>query len=222
MSNLLPAWETIKKLSPFIAIVLAFLYVRSCTGASEQADRYKDNLAARDAKIVQHKLSNGQLANDKQLLVVTNKELKKQLWIKDDSIKILLEKIKDPVVVVKWRTKYVYDSIYIPFLQPVPCDFKRTFHKTERWYNFKGSVTQDGFSLTDIEIPNTQRLVVGYKKGKPVVSVTNSNPFIKTEEIEGQVIEVPKRHWVIGAGGAWNGYQPPYFGIFAGYKLFEF
>lgn len=210
------------KISPILVVVLIVLLFRTCEGKSEQSERYDDNLKALNGGLRTFKLENGQLAAEKELLTVTNKELKNQVWIQDDSIKALLKKVKDPVVVVKWKTRYEHDTIYIPFDVPVDHNFTRSFAKKDKWFSFSGALNQEGISINDITILNTQRLVVGYKKGKPLVSVTNSNPYIQTEEMEGQLINIPKRNWVFGVGGTWNIYEPPSAGFFFGYKIFEF
>jgi len=209
------------RLSPILALLFLFLWLRSCNTASQQVDRYQTNLDDREREIRSYRLSNGQLMQEKELLSVTNKELRNQVWAKDDSLKLLMKKLKDPVVAVQWKTSFVHDTVYIPFDTPTPQPFQRNFNKVDQWYSLSGKVDQDGISIDKILIPNTQRLVVGYKKGKPVVSVTNSNPHLLTEAIEGQVVSVPKKSWVLGVGAIWNIYQAPSAGVFVGYKLLE-
>ena len=215
-------WNLFKTIAPWLCILLCFLLVRSCVNSKEEGNRHADNIKALNSEMRTVKLKSGELSNEKDLLTVTNKELRDQVYMKDDTIKDLLRKIKDPVVVVKWKTKFVLDTIFIGFDTPVDHKFTRSFSRNEEWYNVSGIVTQNGISFGEISFPNEQRMVVGYKKGKPIVSITNSNPFIQTETIQGQVIEVPKRRFVVAAGVGYNYFQDPYFGIFAGYKLFQF
>lgn len=196
--------------------------MRSCRQEAQQTHRHEINLRARDAEISSYRLSNGQLAVDKELLAVTVGELRDQVWIKDDSLKLLLRKLKDLSVAIRWKTRYVYDTLYLPFETPVVGEFQRNFSKSDQWFFLSGRVTQNGVNVDKLSIPNTQRLVVSYKKGKPLISVTNSNPFLRTEEITGQVIRVPEKRWVIGIGGNWNIYESPSAGFFMGYKLLEF
>ena len=212
----------LRRLSPLLALVFLFLWLRSCNSESEQASRYETNLRAAQTEIRSYRLSNGQLAQEKDLLIVSNKELKDQVWIKDDSLQLLLKKLKDPVVTIKVKTQYLYDTVIIPFEIPVPQEFQRSFSKSGEWFSLSGSVDEKGISIKNITIPNTQRLVVGFKKGRPVVSISNSNPHLLMEAMEGQVIEVPRRPWVFGIGGTWNLYEPPSAGFFLGYKVFEF
>ena len=212
----------LRRLYPLLALVFLFLWLRSCHKAAQQASRYETNLRATQTKIRSYRLSNGQLAQEKALLLVTREELKEQVWVKDDSLQLLLKKLNDPLVTVKWKTQYVYDTVYIPFDTPVPAPFRRNFSKTGEWYSLSGTVDQNGISIDKLSIPNVQRLVVGYQKGNPIVRVTNSNPYLTTEAMEGQIIKIPKRHWVLGVGGIWNIYEPPSGGFFLGYKIIEF
>ena len=213
--------STLHRLSPLLALVFLFLWLRACNSAAQQVDRYQSNLDARDSQLRSYRLSNGQLAHDKDLLEVIARELKNQVWIKDDSLQLLLKKLKDPVLAVQWKTRYRYDTVFIPVKIPVTEEFQRHFSKQEEWFSLSGSLDRNGISIKELSIPNTQRLVVGHKNGKPVVSVTNSNPFIITDEMEGQLVKLPRKHWVLGVGATWNIYEAPSGGVFFGYKLLE-
>ncbi len=209
-------------LSPILMLAFLLLWLRSCREEARQAQRYETNLQAREKQIRSYRLSNGQLAQERDMLTVTREELRSQIWMKDDSLQLLLKKLKDPVVTVKWQTRYLYDSIRIPFESAAPQDFQRNFSKTTQWYSLSGQVDQAGISIDSLSIPNTQRLVVGYIKGDPVVKVTNSNPHLVTETLQGQLIRLPQRHWVLGVGVSWNIYEPPTAGLFLGYKILQF
>lgn len=215
-------WNYFTKISPFIAVVFVVLWLKGCGDLQDASNRYENNLEALSSKTESFKLKNGQLASRNKLLTVTEKELRKQVWVKDDSLKVLIDQAKNPKAAIKWKTRVVFDTIFMPFSDLVPFEFNRTFKKENQWYSISGKVDQIGVTLNPPSLFNTQRLIVDYIKGKPVATVTNSNPHIVTESIEGQIIDVPKKRWVFGVGGSWNLIQDPYPGFFAGYKLFEF
>ncbi len=217
-----PARNLIIRLSPLLMVIFLILWMRSCREGVETGNRYARNLNAKEDSLRRYRLANGQLVYEKSLLQVSSQELRQQIWMKDDSLSRLLKKLQQPLVGVKSEVRYVYDSVEIPFIKPVNESFQGSFRKEEEWFSISGSVNQKGLLIDRISIPNTQRLVVGYKKGMPVVSVTNSNPYLIMDSIEGQLLHIPKRRWVLGAGGFWNIYEPPSLGFFLGYKLLEF
>src|SRR5690606_27329682 len=92
------------RLSPILALLFLFLWLRSCNTASQQVDRYQTNLDDREREIRSYRLSNGQLMQEKELLSVTTKELRNQVWARDASLKRLMRKLMDPVVAVQWKT----------------------------------------------------------------------------------------------------------------------
>jgi hypothetical protein len=215
-------WNVFTKVSPLIAVVFLVLWLQTCSSKNEEIDRHQQNNETLDSEIKEFKLKNGQLATEKSLLQVTTKELQNQVWIKDDSLQLLFEKVKNPKVTVKVETKIVFDTIRVPFEKPVDFAFSRTFNKNNPWYKISGTVDQNGVTLNPPLIPNTQRLVIGSKKGVPTVTITNSNPHIVTNEIEGQLIETRNKPWNLSAGVGWNGFQSPYVGIYLGRTIFRF
>lgn len=210
------------RLSPLLALVFLLLWLRTCREGLRQAERYEDNLSAKEAVLSSTRLSNGQLAHEKGLLEVSLEELKAQLRSMDDSMKLLLRQVKEPVVAIRWHTRYLRDTLYLPFETPVKQQFRSAFSFSEEWLSLSGSIDSSGMRLEQIAIPNTQRLVVGYRKGRPLVTVTNSNPYLITENLEGAVVPLRRKYWVMGIGGTWNIYEPPGVGIFVGFKILEF
>ncbi len=228
MSTIKSYWDTYKQtifriLPLILLVVFMLLYVESCTDGAKAEKTYENNLVAMNSKQYNLNLKNGELATQKAILVSTEKQLRQQIYMKDDTIKVLLEKIKNPVAVIKWKTRTVFDTVFFPYAEgPLEMDFVRTFNKQHPWYSISGEVNKFGVKLNSPSFPNEQRLVVGYVKGRATATITNSNPFIVTENLEGQVIEMPKKHWVVSLGGGWNPVHGWYFGPFFGFKLTEF
>ena len=210
------------RLSPLLAVVFLLLWLRSCREGMRQEERFERNLSATESLISSTRLANGQLAQEKGLLELNVKELKKQLSKQDDSLKLLLKRVKHPVAVVKWHTQYVRDTLHLPFDAPVEQKFQGDFSLSEEWLSLSGSLDSLGLRIDRLSIPNTQRLVVGYHKGRPVVSVTNSNPYLVSQGLEGAVVPLRRKKWVLAAGATWNVVEPPSVGVVLGYKLLEF
>lgn len=222
-AKLIYAWNVLNKIAPIVVVILLFIMLKNCNAADDERIRQRNNVNALQSDITDLKLSNGELAQEKALFEVTKEEMKKEIWMEvDDTIKALLKRIKDPVIIIKVRTEYKIPPGYVPFNEPVPYAFNRNFKKTEEWYSISGTADQNGINFDSILIPNTQRLIVGYKKKQLVARITNSNPHITSTGIEGQVIEISKKRWVIGIGGTVDILARPSFGLFVGRKLFEF
>ena len=213
-------WYWFIRLSPFLLVLAIFLLIRSCEKNQESINNAEINYNALTSKLERVILKNGQEATEKYLFLSDN--LNKQLFVKDDSLKVLLKRLKNEKVVVKIETEFIYDTIFYSFDNPIPYEFNRSFKNKDPFYTISGRVNQFGVTLNPPIILNTQRLVVSYKKGKPIISVTNSNKNIRTNAITGEVLDIPKKHWVIGVGGVLDILGNPTFGVFAGYKLFEF
>lgn len=216
-------WNFFNNIAPIVVVILLFLLLKTCNDRDQERISDRNNLDALQAEITDLELSNGELAQEKALFEVSKKEMRKEIWMKvDDTIKALLKKVKDPVVITKIKTEYRIPPGYVPFSEPAPCEFLRTFKKENKWYSISGTADQNGFNFDDISIFNTQRLAIGYRQKQLVARITNSNPYITTTEIEGQIIKIPKKRFVMGVGGTLDVLGNPSFGLFVGYKLFEF
>jgi hypothetical protein len=213
----------LRRISPYVATFVFFLlWFDSCHSKRDLTYKYERNLSIKNDSIKTLVLKNGQQAKQVSAYSVSEKELKKQVWVRDDSIRSLLDKLKKPKVVIKVKTETKFDTIFFPFKERIPVDFNRSFTSENPYYKISGKVDQIGMTLNPIRIYNTQRLAVDFHRGNPRVTVTNSNPYIQTNDIEGQVVELKKRKWVIALGAGWNIIQDPYVGLFAGYKIIQF
>lgn len=203
-------------------LLFLLLWLRACNEKRQLDSRHEANLRARDKELRSYRLSNGRLLHEKELLEGNRKELERLVGSKNDSLKLLVKRVEEVVTTVLLETQYLHDTLFIPVEIPEAGDFQRSFSKMDEWISISGGVNSSGISIDQLSIKNTQRLVVGYRKGRPLVTVSNSNPYLITEAIAGQVIEVPQKRWVLGIGGSWNIYEPPAAGFFLGYKLLEF
>jgi hypothetical protein len=75
----------------------------------------------------------------------------------------------------------------------------KDFEKNEKWFTVNGQVTKEGVMLNKVVVPNETSVTVGYKKvgfmnlgRKPVVEITNSNPYLSTDNMRNVVIKPNK------------------------------
>ncbi|WP_438423150.1 DUF6549 family protein [Aquimarina macrocephali] len=221
--------KNLKKNIHWIAgiFILCILLFKSDLRRKKDIDRYQDNISTLKDVVYTYKLKNGELASSKKALLVTNKELRKGIFVKDDSLKALLKKFKRVKAAVKIKTVVRIDTIEIPFNNPVETPFKRSFALNNPNYKLSGNVSNFGVTIDKINIPNTQRLVignrkVGFFKTQLEVSMTNSNPYLKVDDIESQIVTIKnnKFHVIVFAGVDYT--LSPTFGLGVGYSLWSF
>jgi hypothetical protein len=120
MINLHKIWDYIK--SPkgqrnllIILLVLVIVFWRGC-GSVDSIDvmEYEQNIAALKDSLRVYKDKNGDLIYEKASLIASAKELKHLNEELAKEIKYLKD---NPVVVIKWKTKIVHDTVYI-YVEP--------------------------------------------------------------------------------------------------------
>ena len=205
-----------------LVIILVILLVRSC---GEQS-RVNGNLEVLGSLVETYELKNGQLVTEKGVLEVSVKDLKNEIYVKDDSLQLLIKKFKDPQVVYKIKTKIVLDTMEVIYKVPVPFEFERDLLLFDPYYTLTGKSNNLGVTITSLSIPNTQRIVTGVKKGlfrtELSTSVTNSNPYIQTTDIITQKQYVPIRRLGVGVFGGIDITGEPTIGVGVSWHLIEF
>ena len=74
-----------------------------------------------------------------------------------------------------------------------------SFDLTNEFYSLKGNVFTNGITLDSFSIVNESKIVIGYKRdkwyksAKPVVEITNSNPYVVFDEISNVQIQEYKK-----------------------------
>ena len=191
-----------------------------------ESNRLNDNVDVLNSKVTTYELKNGQLVTEKGVLEVTEKDLRKQVYIKDDSLKLLIDKFKDPQIVYRIKSEIFIDSIPIPYKIPIQYEFERDLLVFTEHYTLTGKSTHLGVTIKDLTIPNTQRIVTGVKRGlfrtEISTSVTNSNPYIQTLDIETQKQYIPNRKLGVGAFAGIDITGNPTVGIGLSWHLIEF
>lgn len=182
------------KLIPYLIIaVLVLLLFRQCR-VTEDIYTFLEN-ERQEVQVYKNKL--GTLTNSVNASELSNKQLKELLSKKDDTLKKLMSEFKEVRNAVKIQEVVRIDSVFVPYEFDIDCEFKR-FGKydTDSHFKFDYSLNKTGFSLSNIEIPNTQTIITGTKRnwifGKQYLTtdITNSNDYIKTKEVQSVVIPV--------------------------------
>jgi hypothetical protein len=212
----------IKKYFPYIlSIILLILLLEECSNHQKTVSRHQQNATALTDTVKYYRLLNKQIAAEKAALSVTQKELKKQLWIKDDSLKVLVKNYKKPMVVTKVEQKTKLDTIRIPFKKS-----DSSFTKTTPYYSISGFISDDVISFDTFELNNTQRLVTGYKKGffshRLTTTITNSNPYVQTRDIATQVVEIKRKRFGLSVFAGMGILGKPAIGIGLTYDILQF
>src|SRR5690606_17758064 len=112
--------EKIKTILPYaIILLLLVLLFKKCDDEKKAIDLYV--LENQEVKIYKNKL--GTITSTVQALELTQKQLKQMVLQKDDSLKKLVSEFNKAQTIVKWKTKYIRDTILVPFEVFVDCDF---------------------------------------------------------------------------------------------------
>lgn len=135
-------------------------------------------------------------------LVLENESQLKAVTHKNSELAVLVDKYKSvsSASVIKTITKIVNDTIRLR--DSIPCDFKEIKVKRDSAnYFFAGTISPRFFSIDSLSIPNKQNVVVGKKKlgflkgTEYRIEILNTNPIIKTTNIENYVIKEKKKWW---------------------------
>lgn len=199
--------------------VLSVLLIHQCFVTSNNKSVYQKNTTVLLDSVSYYKNKIGLEVAEKLAFQGTAKDLETYLdaeKLKSKQLSIALEKFKKLASVTKTETIVEIKEVPIPFKVQVPCNFERTFLKVDPFYTFSGTVNQTGVFLEALTIPNTQTVVVGKKKislfkSEFSAEVTNSNPFIKTTEINNFTFTEKEKRFGIGVSVGFGMYQNGFF-----------
>lgn len=186
--------KKLQKYAQTIAIIiLSLLLVYQFQAKNAANDLNQQNLLASQGKVKTYKDKLGRVTIEVKSYVLTNAKLLKQ----NDSLKETIRNIK-PVVVVRWKTKFVNKIIEIPYDVEIPYKFDVPWENKTEWFSISGRSTNKGITINNIDIPNKPSLVVGYKRDKflgpkyAIVTISNTNPKIINSGLESYIIK-PKK-----------------------------
>ena len=207
-----------------IALV-CFLLFKSCD-QSKEINRVKTNNEILKDSVAYSESKLGQEIASKRALEVSYNELKASFWIKDDSLKDITRRFKKVKSTTIIKTVYQIDTVEVRFEVPVDYKFSRSWAKNTSYYSITGLVTDKGITIDKLSLRNTQRLVIGTKKGffnnQLSIEVTNSNPYVKTKDILTQSVTVPNKRFGVGFFAGIDILGKPTLGVGLNYSLFRF
>jgi len=143
----------------------------------------------------------GTITASKKVLQLEKKNLKELVYSKDDTLNTLRKEFSKVKSIIQTRTITKIDTVSIPFEVHVPCEFERKGKHKEAWFEFDYNVNQNGLNFSDFNMPNEQTSITGFKRswfwGKQTYTtdITNTNPHIKTIEVQTIEVIVPKRFY---------------------------
>jgi len=214
-----------------IIILLIFLFFSHLNFFNYKSINLK-NLEALNQKITYYKNKEGQEIAAKISLQGEKNALKLLVISLNDSTKQLnkiIKTFKNVSAAIQTKTILKIDSIEIPYYIKGN-DFNKPFEIKKEFYSFSGNSTNLGLFINSIIIPNKQSIVIGDKKtsffkNKYQINVINSNPYIKTTNLESFVYKEKKKRFGIGLqfGYGINSLRlSPYLGIGLNYSLIQF
>lgn len=168
-------------------LVIAVLFLMSF--ALVQCEENKTataNIDALNSEITTYKLTNGQLVSSKQSLELTKLQLEDLVISKDAELEDLVKHFSKIKTITKVITEIKIDTIEVPFAVEIPCDFERYDLVDTKHYSFNYNLTNKGFNISNLKIPDSLSIVTGTKRkwflGKEThtIDITHSNPNIKT------------------------------------------
>ena len=179
-----------------LLLVSLFVSVKKCHD-NKQETKSAINALNNDIKLFENEL--GTLTASKEVLKVSNRNLNKIILKKNDTLKKLAKQFSKVKSIIEIKTVIQIDSVDVPFIVKLPSLFERHGVNSDHYFRFKWKANQDGFTLSDINIPNEQYVITGFKRklflGRTtlITDITNTNPYIDVKRLETTVVHVPVR-----------------------------
>lgn len=196
--NLQKLGSTLLKILPYVAIIvlLCFLLVKC-----ENEKKLENALLVSNKETTHFKNKLGTITAEKEVLVLTKKQLEDLVLSKDAELLALSKEFSKVKTIIKTKVEVKFDSIIVPFETKIPCNFERNGSIFHKWYNFGYKVNQDGLSIEPFQTWTDITTITGFKRkwfwGKETyyTNVTSSNPYIQIPEIKTIEVQVPKRFY---------------------------
>lgn len=186
-----------------LVVTLIFAFREGCNGKQTDSliidiQNYKDS--AQHYKVTINGLSKDVAYN--KSLVIENENQLKAISGKNAELSALVNKYKDvsSASVIRTETRIINDTIRLK--DSIPCNFDPIKVKRDSVnYFFAGTISPKFFSIDSLSIPNKQNIVIGKKKlgflkgTEYRIEILNTNPLIKTTNIENYVLKDKKKWW---------------------------
>ena len=160
-----------------IAVIILFCWFGTC----ERNDILEANNKALSGKNTTYKNAYGTLTTKVNTLQADKSELNQLL---SDTVSKLAKKFSRVEMINTVTTITNFDTIKIPFKEPIPCSFVREDIERKEWYSFKYKIDSTSLTISSLQIPNEQIVISGMQRkwflGKQtlVTEITNTNPNI--------------------------------------------
>jgi len=201
-----------------IAIIILFFMCMNFFRTEHNDNLVKGIITYKDSASHYKNKFNESVATNKVLALDDQAQLKMYLDAMSDTMKSFIDKYKKLISVTHTKEYFYYhDSIPIAATQ-IPCEFKPfELVKREKFFIFKGRLSNSEFVIDSLFMPNQQSVVIGEKKTgflnlkrEYTADVTNTNPYIVTTNLGAYAITFkPKwyeRPLVWGASGLLTGF----------------
>lgn len=200
-----------KKYIPYIiSTILLILLIYKCE-ENKDAERLSNaNIDALTDTVKHYKNRLGTQTASIKTLQLEKNQLEKYVLEKDKELAALAKEFSDIKQVVKYETVTQIDTVFVAFDEPLDTfpTFERAGAVKEKWYSFNYKVNNNGFNLEKLSIPNEATVITGYKRkwflGKQTLTtdITNSNPYIKVNDIKAAEVVIPEpwyKKWYVWA-----------------------
>ena len=190
--------KNIKNLAIIILIVALLISLQKC---QEQSNLRESNLSAMNDSIKHYKNKLGTITAEKKVEQMTKSDFENYVLENDKKLAVLTKEFSKVRQVIKASKNVRIDSIKVPFETKIPCDFKVEGDYQSEWYNLGYKITPDGLTIEPFNTWNEQTVITGFKRkwflGKQYMTtdITNSNPFLQTDEIRTIEVVIPKKFY---------------------------
>jgi hypothetical protein len=194
----------------------------------QRSDTLHSNLSAKKAVLENTRLENGMLLSSIESYKVSEREIENQLWVKDDSLNLMVNRYKNLVGTIGIETSTRVDTIRITLAPPSIAQPNRRYFTTESpFYSISGFASENFLRIDSLRVPNTQRIVIGQKKGfwnnQITAEIHNSNPHVETVDLESQIVLKQKiKRFGVGPYIGLDILLRPSFGIGVSYDVWRF
>lgn len=179
----------------FIALVLS---INQCSSNKQLIASQKAGFIATTGY---YKNKLGTITATKEVLELEKKNLKELLYVKDTLLNALRKEFTTVKSIVQAENTLTIDSITTPFETKIGYDFERKGKHTDKWLQYDYDLNEKGFTIADFTMLNKQTIITGFKRnwllGKQTYTtdITNSNPYLKTVEVQTVQVVIPKRFY---------------------------
>ena len=187
-----------------------------------------NNIEALTDSLGGYQTKEGAWVAEKKLFQGTERDLKQIIKSKDAAFQKLLKSFKKPVAAAVIKTVTIIDTVFIPYETKIDLPvFELPFSKVAKHYSINGISTNEGISILDISIPNTQSIVIGKKKigwfkYEYRIDVANSNPLIKTKDLDGFSFRPKPKRFGLGVFVGYSTDLEIVIGVGINYNLLSF